>query len=345
MVVHTDLSASVITTAPSPATSGTTVVVTDAVAANLPDVYPWYGVFVPTGARPTRSNAEIVKVTAGSSSGGNTTYTITRAQGVPVTIAQTVTTGFDFYEAADAQREINRDSGWSELPTLTYVSADVGTGVATCVGDFTAIVQAGDRIKLTQTTAKYFIVTKVPTFATGVTTFTFWGGTDFTLANAAITLPFYSHQKNPFGFNTSPIKWTATTTSTANDNQASPAQNTWYNVGTRSLAVPIGVWDLSYEAIMYVDGSGSLSRVLVQIALSTANNSASDQLLVGSQDISFGALSNPGSQLTVKRNKHILLTSKTSYYLNARTTLVNMGAVGIRGDVGTTVIKAVSAYL
>lgn len=100
---HTDLSRVPVSVAPSPATSGTSLGVSDANAAYLPDQYPWWGVLVPTGSSPTRSNAEIVKVTGGSSSGGTTTYTITRAQGSPVTTAQSVTTSFDIYEAIAAE--------------------------------------------------------------------------------------------------------------------------------------------------------------------------------------------------------------------------------------------------
>lgn len=103
MSAHTDLSIVPVGTAPSPADSGTTVVVTDANAALLPDVYPWWGVFKPAGAVPTRANCEQVKVTAGSSSGGNTTYTIERAKGNPVTTARSVLVGDDFYEGVAAQ--------------------------------------------------------------------------------------------------------------------------------------------------------------------------------------------------------------------------------------------------
>ena len=97
--VHTDLSRVAISVAPSPATSGTSLGVTDANAAYLPDTYPFWAVLVPVNAAPTRANSEIVKVTAGSSSGGTTTYTIVRAQGTPVTTAKTVTTSFDIYDA------------------------------------------------------------------------------------------------------------------------------------------------------------------------------------------------------------------------------------------------------
>jgi hypothetical protein len=82
--------------------------------------------------------------------------------------------------------------GWvAANETLTYASATTFT----CSAALAGVLQKGDKIKLTQTTAKYFYVTGV-----SGTTVTVTGGTDYTLANAAITLPFYSHESNPLAF-------------------------------------------------------------------------------------------------------------------------------------------------
>lgn len=88
-------------------------------------------------------------------------------------------------------------NGWTPLPALTYVSATT----ATAVGDVTGNNQKGDKIWLTQTTAKYFYLENITYNAgTGLTTFTITGGSDYTLANEAITLPYYSKILNPQGF-------------------------------------------------------------------------------------------------------------------------------------------------
>lgn len=82
--------------------------------------------------------------------------------------------------------------GWVDaFETWTYASATTFTCSASLAGK----LQAGDKLKLTQTTAKYFYVTSV-----SGTTITINGGTDYTLANAAITLPYYSHEVTPTGF-------------------------------------------------------------------------------------------------------------------------------------------------
>lgn len=69
----------------------------------------------------------------------------------------------------------------------------------------------GDKIKLTQTTVKYFSI-----IAVADTLLTITGGTDYTLVNAAISLNYYSHEDSPVGFPgsfayTPTLVWTAGT--------------------------------------------------------------------------------------------------------------------------------------
>jgi len=140
MPIHTDLSKVPVSVAPSPATSGTTVGVTDANAAFLPNVYPWWGVFVPTGSSPTRSNAEVVLVTAGSSAAGTTTYTIQRAKGAPATTAQTVTTGFDLYESIGAGyieyiNNLPQGTMFNGKISVTVASSNITVAIKTLAGN------------------------------------------------------------------------------------------------------------------------------------------------------------------------------------------------------------------
>jgi len=86
--------------------------------------------------------------------------------------------------------------GWiADSATWTYVSATTFT-VPT---DVTAQFRKGTKLKLTQTSAKYFYVTG-SSYGAPNTTVTVTGGSDYSLANAAITLPFYSYQSAPQGF-------------------------------------------------------------------------------------------------------------------------------------------------
>ena len=118
--IHTDLSTVQVSVAPSPATTGTSLGVTDAQAALLPDVYPFWALVRPVNAKPTRANSEIVKVTGGSSSGGTTTYTIVRTQGIPVTTARSIIVGDDISEVHTAQKQIDTET--------TASGSDINTG-------------------------------------------------------------------------------------------------------------------------------------------------------------------------------------------------------------------------
>ena len=82
--------------------------------------------------------------------------------------------------------------GWvSANETWTYASATTITVSSGAASKYAV----GDRIKLTQTTVKYFVVVAVADTLLTVT-----GGTDYTVANAAISANFYSHSATPIGY-------------------------------------------------------------------------------------------------------------------------------------------------
>ena len=83
-------------------------------------------------------------------------------------------------------------TGWIPAgETWTYASATTITVPSGAASKY----QKGDKIKLTQTTVKYFYVVSVADTVLTVT-----GGSDYTVANAAITLPYFSKVENPQGF-------------------------------------------------------------------------------------------------------------------------------------------------
>ncbi len=94
------------------------------------------------------------------------------------------------------------NDGWVDdtAETWTYASGSGGgTATFTIAGvDLTSKYTVGTRIKLTQTTVKYFVVIAVA-FSTN-TTVTITAGTDYTLANAAISANYHSYAANPQGY-------------------------------------------------------------------------------------------------------------------------------------------------
>lgn len=79
----------------------------------------------------------------------------------------------------------------------------------TTPGDTTVQFSRGTRIKVTDSTVKYFLVT-ASSFSSGTTTVTITGGTDYSLA-ATPTAQYYSYEDAPQGF---PVKFSHTPTFT-----------------------------------------------------------------------------------------------------------------------------------
>lgn len=231
--------------------------------------------------------------------------------------------------------------GWNTSSAMTYVSADDPTYTAFLSGNQTGTFSPGMRIKLTQATVKYFIVTSV-VYSSG-TSMTLYGGTDYDLANAAISNPYYSTHKAPYGFPLNPTMWTAEFNGASGTTQSSPTQNAWYNTDSISLSIPIGVWDVEYSAVPYVLDT-SATQVRVFSTLSTANNSESDVDFTRVVTFQVGSSSLYGA-MSVYARKTLNLGAKTSYYLNCRTTLASVDNITINGALARSIIRAVCAYL
>ena len=90
-----NFAASLVATAPSPATSGTSLVVTAGQGSYFPAT-PFDATIWPSGSQPTNTNAEIVRVTNVSTD----TFTITRAQ--YGTTAQSIAVGYQIAQTVDA---------------------------------------------------------------------------------------------------------------------------------------------------------------------------------------------------------------------------------------------------
>ncbi len=91
--------------------------------------------------------------------------------------------------------------GWvASGETWTYASASTFT----ITGDKTSKYSIDMKLMLTQTTVKYFTITDI-VYSSPNTTITVNGGGTYTVANAAITFPFYSTAYEPLGFPLSTI--------------------------------------------------------------------------------------------------------------------------------------------
>lgn len=240
------------------------------------------------------------------------------------------------------ENKVASNSGWAKIAdTHTYSSWDSTnkTGVVTIPTDGTTKYSVGMRYSISQATGgtKYFIITKI-----AATAMTIFGGTDYTLNNETVSSPRYSPSKAPFGFPTNPAKWTVTTTDTTDRTQSSPTAGTWYNLGSVSISIPLGDWNVAYQVNAYQNNGANENDT--RVTLSTANNSESDNTLTSR----IG-----GSALTilnahVRHHKFLTLAAATVYYLNTKA--IGASATNIANYNGSTngsplLIEAVCAHL
>jgi hypothetical protein len=240
--------------------------------------------------------------------------------------------------------------GWSRAPgTWSYSSADSPNFVASINVDATGFLQPGTRIKLTQTTDKYFIVVAVGAFSGGATLVTLYGGTDYTLTNAAIVSPQFSNIKAPFGFPLSPNKWTVIVTDTTTRIKTSPTQNVWYSAmdggNLLTITLPIGVWRVSYKAQLRTAAASSFTQG--RLTLSTANNAESDTDFTTAYNLqdNAGAVVQTGNFIMMSYPKTLEISTKTVYYLIVATASTGISSFQVQGAASTTIIKAVCEYL
>jgi hypothetical protein len=239
-------------------------------------------------------------------------------------------------------------TGWTPArETWEFSSVDDPTGVITVPSGADDKYSAGMRIKLTNGgNTIYGIITAVAD-----TSLTFLHEMDDSealhlLEDSAITNPYYSTQKAPLGFPLDPTKWRVEYTDTVNRTVSSPSSDTWQQVyAAHDILVPIGLWNLKVKAL--VDGilDNNSSDVYLRGAFSTSTSDVSDQELhemVVQSEASH-------SRFTLNTNKVVKVDSKTEYFLIAKINLVGGTATIItlrfRGDLSTTILRAICAYL
>ena len=236
-----------------------------------------------------------------------------------------------------------RLTGWIDAPALTFSAADAPVYTVTCKGDYTLIIPVGARIALTHSGAtKYFIVVKT-SYSSPNTTFTLYGGTDYTLAAGAITNPYYSIAKAPVGFPLDPAKWTVLLTDSTDRHQSNPVKDTIYNPGSLSISIPIGIWNVSFQAILVCAASSGYFTDIYG-GLSTSLVAFDNQALRGRGYLG-GATAGTFIGLLF-RSTVLNIVSKTTYYVLCMTDLDNQSIIGFNNASDANLdVRAVCAYL
>lgn len=251
--------------------------------------------------------------------------------------------GWTAYSAVVPTRTVADD------PTYTLQFASV---------DLTGVLCEGMPIKWTQNgIVRYGWISSAPAFSTNttITVLTICNNSSgdydvldtgtYTISNFSYGLP-----KQPgFGFPVDPSKWTIEVTDSTGRTQASPTQNTWYNLGTTNCQIigPIGRWLAEYMVSPYAVKANT--NVLTAWAtLSTANNSESDTLMTAYVYIQ-GVATSGGANMVVSapihRSKQLSLASKTTLYLNGKTSVTSVTTLGFDNSASPMVLRLTSSYL
>lgn len=239
--------------------------------------------------------------------------------------------------------------GWiSDTSTWTYNTVDARLGTIDITGDATLYLGLYDRVKYTQSaTVKKGIVVLIDAYGAhtaGLTRIYVYAGqtAGFPLTNAAITAKFFSHAKTPVGFDATPSLWTEFAEVSVSTFQNSPTQNVWYNTGG-SFLVPIGTWQIGYDAEVRVDPTATAGDI--QVTLSTTNNGETNRRLTCTfgDAAAVGATTSPPIYGHAGRSTYVTLAAKTTHYLNLRTTSTGINNVYQLGGTGYTIMRAVCA--
>lgn len=158
-----DFAAGLVLTAPSPATTGTSVTLRTGEGALMPAV-PFYATLAPAGQLTNSLNSEKVLVTARP--GNADTFTITRAQGG--TAAKPVAAGWAFVNAVYADDLFNSALVFNEVPVGTIDGTNVTfTTASTPTASNVRVHLNGLRLKVTD---DYTVSGNTITFVTAPTT-------------------------------------------------------------------------------------------------------------------------------------------------------------------------------
>lgn len=240
-------------------------------------------------------------------------------------------------------------TGWNpDAETWVYHSVDDPTGYIKIEDkDVSANYSVGYRIMFTNGGNVIKGIITAITYSDPDTIITFLHEIDPTdsqalnlMANSAITDVYYSPVKAPYGFPLSPEKWSIVVTDSTQRSQTTSG-TTIYNMGSISIDIPIGVWDLSYQIVGQIGNtSSSAGNKFMTLGLSTANNTF---VSAYSSTVAGGEVKFVRSAL--HRKFFYEVSSKTTLYMNGRDD-AGSGAVIYFLNVETAMtITATCAYL
>ena len=238
--------------------------------------------------------------------------------------------------------ETSLEGFWSLNGVLTDLSANANTLTASggALATATDSPFGQDSNGVTAGTTDYALVMKVST-----TTATVQVPEGCTIpTSGGVSAVAYSTATSPFGFTLDKGRWEVGTYIKITTLQNSPVASTWYNMTSTSgtsggsyLTVPVGQWDVSYDALCQITGTTNT------IALNTLSKASSTE---DDKDYTdrFGQAGAITSMLQkTGRSKRQSLSIATPFYLNTSTDQASVSNVNNIGSSATTRILATPA--
>lgn len=232
---------------------------------------------------------------------------------------------------------VGNESGLAGYWKLDNSYNDSTANANNLTGTGSPVFSADVPAKLTNGT-KYGIVNDIA-FSTD-TTMVIDCGTDYGIDDGTISGFNYSPHKAPYGFPTNPTKWQFEWAMTDIQTQASPVANTWYNLGTPHLDLPLGVWKVTTKAQF---ATFAATSVLVVATLSTSTSSETDTDMTRSDEYNGASTGRPCLAYIVE--KVIEATVRTKHYLLMKVATGGISNLYHRCDNERTILRATNAYL
>jgi hypothetical protein len=239
--------------------------------------------------------------------------------------------------------------GWWLLGSQPTLNEDQDPNfVLRFTADITATLSVGQKIKFTQNGATvYGIIMAVGAYSESYVDVVVYCGTDYNVGNTTtypITNFSFSREKAPSGFPMSPLKWSVVYTNTTFYSQATPTVNQWYNLGSMSLVLPLGVWDISFTCCPAIgDNSTQSGQVFASLSTGSTSESDPDFTVVNYSSVAGGT--NVYVFCTLTSRKFLALSLETTYYIVICTITSNVDSIQFRNSSTKLAVRAVCAYL
>lgn len=240
-------------------------------------------------------------------------------------------------------------TGWNpDAETWVYHNVDDPTGYIKIEDkDVSANYSVGWRIMFTNGGNVIKGIITAITFTDPDTIITFLHEIDptdnqalYLLTNSAITENYFSPHKAPLGFPMSPAKWQVLVVDSTVWSQVSSG-TTVYNPNGINIAVPIGSWSLTISVLPQIGNSSHMAGAkYMTLGLGSSNSTFNTNLSssIAGADIKF-------VRQPIYRTLDLLLTSKTTFHLNARSDSGAGETLYFLNDSYTASIVAVCKYL